>query len=259
MGLIFDTHAHYDDAAFQEDREEILSGLSEHGVGYVVDVSAALDGIPNVLALAQQYDFIYSAVGVHPTETNELKTTDIQKVEQYATEPANKVVAIGEIGLDYHYPDTQKEKQKEWFAMQIDLAKRLHLPILVHSRDAASDTLDLIKAENARDAGGVLHCFSYEPEMAKIYTDMGFYIGIGGVVTFKNARKLKEIAAQMPMELMLLETDCPYLAPEPFRGKRNSSDLLPYVAAAIAELKGVTPEEVVGVTTENARKLISGI
>ena len=142
MELIFDTHAHYDDAAFQEDREEILSGLSDHGVGFVVDVSAALDGIPNVLALAQQYDFIYSAVGVHPTEAYELETADIQKVEQYAIEPANKVVAIGEIGLDYHYPDTQKEKQKEWFAMQIDLAKRLHLPILVHSRDAAADTLD---------------------------------------------------------------------------------------------------------------------
>ena len=254
MELIFDTHAHYDDAAFQEDREEILSGLSDHGVGFVVDVSAALDGIPNVLALAQQYDFIYSAVGVHPTETYELETADIQKVEQYATEPANKVVAIGEIGLDYHYPDTQKEKQKEWFAMQIDLAKRLHMPILVHSRDAAADTLDLIKAENARDAGGVLHCFSYEPEMAKIYTDMGFYIGIGGVVTFKNARKLKEVAVQMPMELMLLETDCPYLAPEPFRGRRNDSSLIKYVAETIASLRGMSAEDVICITAENARR-----
>ena len=138
--------------------------------------------------------------------------------------------------------------------MQIDLAKRLHLPILVHSRDAASDTLDLIKAENARDAGGVLHCFSYEPEMAKIYTDMGFYIGIGGVVTFKNARKLKEIAAQMPMELMLLETDCPYLAPEPFRGRRNDSTLIKYVAETIASLRGMSAEEVIRITTENARR-----
>ena len=136
MELIFDTHAHYDDDAFQEDREEILSGLSEHGVGRVVDVSAALEGIPAVIDLAKQYDFVYAAVGVHPTETYELGQNDIEKVEQYAAS-FDKIVAIGEIGLDYHYPDTQKEKQKEWFAMQIDLAKRLHLPIIVHSRDAA--------------------------------------------------------------------------------------------------------------------------
>lgn len=270
MELIFDTHAHYDDKAFGEDREEVLSGLSEHGVGMVVDVSASMESIPEVLSLAGQYDFIYAAVGVHPTETYELETGDIARVEMYATASAageasgessastgnmtNKVVAIGEIGLDYHYPDTQKEKQKEWFAMQIDLAKRLRLPIIVHSRDAAQDTLELIKAENAKDAGGVLHCFSYEPEMAKIYTDMGFYIGIGGVVTFKNARKLKEIAAQMPMELMLLETDCPYLAPEPFRGRRNDSAMIHYVAETIAVLRGMSPEDVIRITTENARR-----
>lgn len=252
MELIFDTHAHYDDDAFLKDREEILSGLCEHGVGEVVDVSAALEGVPAVLALSQQFDFIYAAVGVHPTETYELENSDIEKVERYAS--ADKVVAIGEIGLDYHYPDTQKTKQKEWFAMQIDLAKRLHLPIIVHSRDAAQDTLELIKAENAREAGGVLHCFSYEPEMAKIYTDMGFYIGIGGVVTFKNARKLKEIAAKMPMEQMLLETDCPYLAPEPFRGRRNDSTLIKYVAEAIASLRGMSAEDVIRITADNARR-----
>lgn len=254
MELIFDTHAHYDDEAFHEDREEILSGLCERGVGTVVDVAASMESIPEVLSLAARYDFIYAAVGVHPTETHGLEKGDIGKVEQYAGSPENKVVAIGEIGLDYHYPDTQKEVQKDWFAMQIGLAKKIGKPIIVHSRDAAKDTLDLIKAEDARDAGGVLHCFSYEPEMAKIYADMGFYIGIGGVVTFKNARKLKEIASRMPMELMLLETDCPYLAPEPFRGRRNDSTLIRYVAETIAALRGMDVEDVIRITAENARR-----
>ena len=252
MELIFDTHAHYDDEAFREDREEILSGLCERGVGRVVDVSASLPGIPSVLSLARRYDFIYAAVGVHPTETYDLQEDDLQQVEQYAADPENKVVAIGEIGLDYHYPDTQKEKQKDWFAMQIDLAKRIQRPIIVHSRDAAKDTLDLMKAEGAQEAGGVLHCFSYEPEMAKIYTDMGFYIGIGGVVTFKNARKVKEIAAQMPLELLLLETDCPYLAPEPFRGRRNDSAMIHYVAETIAALRQMDKEDVIRITRQNA-------
>lgn len=260
---IFDTHTHYDDDAFAEDREELLSGLSEQGVGCVVDVSSDFAGILDVLRLAADHDFIYAAVGVHPTEVYGLKDSEIEAVEDYARKgirlfhaerEESKVVAIGEIGLDYHYPDTEKEKQKNWFAMQIDLAKRLKKPIIVHSRDAAKDTLDLIRAENAKEAGGVIHCFSYEPEMAKIYTDMGFYIGIGGVVTFKKARKLKEIAAKMPLELMLLETDCPYLAPEPFRGRRNQSALIRYVAETVAELRGMDAEDVIRITTENARR-----
>lgn len=253
MELIFDTHAHYDDDAFQEDREELLSGLFSGGVGTIVDISADLPGIPDVLALAEQYEQIYAAVGVHPSELYDLTDSDIEQVERYAKE-GKKVVAIGEIGLDYHYPDTDKEKQKKWFAMQINLAKRLKLPIVVHSRDAAADTLDLIRAENAQEAGGVIHCFSYEPEMAKRYTDMGFYIGIGGVVTFKNARKLKEIAAEMPMDLMLLETDCPYLAPEPYRGKRNHSGLIRYVAQTVAALRGMQTDDVLRITAENARR-----
>lgn len=253
MELIFDTHAHYNDEAFQEDREELLSGLFSNGVGTVVEVSAEFGGIPRVLELAEQHDFMYAAVGVHPTEVYDLPDSDLAEVERYAVS-GSKVVAIGEIGLDYHYPDTQKEKQKKWFARQIDLAKRLKLPIIVHSRDAAKDTLDLIRAENAREAGGVIHCFSYEPEMAALYTDMGFYIGIGGVVTFKKSRKLKEIAAKMPMELMLLETDCPYLAPEPFRGRRNNSALIRYVAETVAGLRGMSVSDVIRITSENARR-----
>ena len=265
MELIFDTHAHYNDEAFQEDRKEVLSGLKANGVGMVVNACAALREIPEILALAEEYDFLYAAVGVHPSETYELADEDIDVLEQVAFGEiagdvqadgtrTDKIVAIGEIGLDYHYPDTIREKQKDWFAKQIDLAKRVKLPIIVHSRDAAKDTQDMIKSEGARDTGGVIHCFSYEPEMAKAYTDMGFYIGIGGVVTFKNARKLKEIAQQMPMELMLLETDCPYLAPEPFRGRRNDSSLIHYVAETIAGLRGMSKEDVIRITTENARR-----
>lgn len=256
MEYIFDTHTHYDDASFDADREELLSGLFENGVGTVVNICADFAGIPGVLKLADRYDFMYAAVGVHPTEVYDLKDSDIEAVEGYVKTglASGKAVAIGEIGLDYHYPDTEKEKQKQWFAMQIALAKKLKLPIVVHSRDAAADTLDLIKAEKAEEAGGVLHCFSYEPEMAKIYTDMGFYIGVGGVVTFKNARKLKETVKQMPMELMLLETDCPYLAPEPFRGKRNNSALLTYVAEEVAALRGMKAEDVIRITAENARR-----
>lgn len=256
MEYIFDTHTHYDDASFDADREELLSGLFENGVETVVNICADFAGIPNVLQLTDRYDFMYAAVGVHPTEVYDLKDSDIEAVESYAKAglASGKTVAIGEIGLDYHYPDTEKEKQKQWFAMQIALAKELKLPIVVHSRDAAADTLDLIRAEKAEEAGGVLHCFSYEPEMAKIYTDMGFYIGVGGVVTFKNARKLKETVKQMPMERMLLETDCPYLAPEPFRGKRNNSALIRYVAEEVAKLRDMETEDVIRITAENARR-----
>lgn len=272
MAMIFDTHAHYDDESFDKDREELLSGLLENGVANVVDISANFHEIPKVLDLVSRYDFMYAAVGVHPTEVYELKGSEIEAVKLFAEKGINilapdvlaeegrdrlhgsKVVAIGEIGLDYHYPDTDKEKQQHWFTMQIKLAQLLKLPIVVHSRDAARDTLEIIRNENAAENGLVMHCFSYEPEMAKIYTDMGVYLGIGGVVTFKNARKLKEVVKQMPMELMLLETDCPYLAPEPFRGRRNQSALLDHVAKAIAELRGMSKNDVIRITTENAKR-----
>lgn len=253
MELIFDTHAHYDDEAFEQDREELLSGLFKNGVGTIVDISADLPGIPDVLKLAEQYDAIYAAVGVHPSEVYNLKDSDIEQIRRYAEEGC-KVVAIGEIGLDYHYPDTDKEAQKKWFSLQMKLAKELSLPVVIHSRDAAADTLQMIKEEMPFPKSAVIHCFSYEPEMAKIYTDLGFYIGIGGVVTFKNARKLKEVAATMPIEQMLLETDCPYLAPEPYRGTRNQSGLIRYVAQTIASLRGMETDEVLRITAENARR-----
>lgn len=253
MNLIFDTHAHYDDHAFSEDREELLSGLFQEQVGTVVNVCANFAEISQTLELAAKYPHVYAAVGVHPTEVYELKAEAMEQIESYARS-SEKVVAIGEIGLDYHYPDTQKEAQKDWFVRQIDLAKRLCKPIIVHTRDAAKDTLDIIKAEHAQEAGGVIHCFPYETEMAKIYLELGFYLGIGGVVTFKNARKVKEVVEMMPLDRLLLETDCPYLAPTPFRGKRNDSRLLTYAAEEIARIKNMGADEVIRITAENARR-----
>ena len=253
MNLIFDSHAHYDDSAFDADRDELLAGLKEKGIGLVVNACAAISDLKDIIPLTRKYDFLYGASGVHPSELSEMDDKKFADIEMALDEP--KIVAVGEIGLDYHYDDTDKPLQKEWFARQIDLAKRKNYPIIVHSRDAAADTLDIIKAENAREAGGVIHCFSYEKEMAKIYMDMGFYIGVGGVVTYKNGRKLKEVVEYMPLEKMLLETDCPYLSPEPFRGRRNDSSMLNYVADKVAEIKGTDRETVIEVTRENAKRM----
>ena len=253
MNLIFDSHAHYDDHAFYKDREEILSGLLKNGVDKVMNISAKLEDIEKVVSLANNYDFIWASVGVHPSEIYELKKEDLKVVSDALSN--SKVKAIGEIGLDYHYDDTDKIKQADWFEMQIELAKKNNLPIVVHSREAAADTLDIIKQTHADSVGGVIHCFSYEKEMAKIYLDMGFYIGVGGVVTYKNARKLKEVVKYMPMEKMLLETDCPYLAPTPHRGERNDSSMIKFVVSEISGLKGMDEDYIRKVTNENAQRL----
>lgn len=251
--MIFDSHAHYDDEAFDKDREELLASLKENGVGHVVNVSASLDTCENTLDLIDKYDFIYGTIGVHPSETGQLKEGDEEKLRQWAVN--SKVVAIGEIGLDYYYPEPSRECQKLWFKKQIDIAKDLGLPLVIHSRDAAADTLSIIKEEKAYECGGVIHCFSYEKEMAKQYIDMGFYLGIGGVVTFKNARKLKEAVEYAPIDKIVLETDCPYLAPEPFRGKRNESSYIKYVAEQIGIIKNMSAKEVISITYENAKKM----
>lgn len=252
-GLIFDSHAHYDDEAFDADRDELLRGMHEKGVGYIVNASAAPDDMPRILELTKKYDFLYGTAGIHPSDAPEMNDDNFSRVSEMLK--ADKILAVGEIGLDYHYPDTDKPLQKEWFAAQIGLARREGYPIIVHSRDAAQDTLDMIKSEKAADTGGVIHCFSYEKEMAKIYLDLGFYIGIGGVLTFKNARKLKEIVQYMPLDRMLLETDCPYLAPVPFRGQRNDSSMLKYVVSAAAEITQREEEEIIRVTTANAKAM----
>lgn len=251
--MIFDSHAHYDDESFDNDRDELLNGLKENGVGYVVNISASLDNCLNTLELIKRYDFIYGTIGVHPSETGELKDADEALLREYADN--EKIVAIGEIGLDYYYPEPDRDCQKHWFRKQIDIAKSMKLPLVIHSRDAAADTLSIIKEERAMECGGVIHCFSYEKEMAREYLNMGFNLGIGGVVTFKNARKLKEAVQYAPIEQIVLETDCPYLAPEPFRGKRNDSSLIKYVAAQVAELKDMYVNDVIRITEENAKKM----
>jgi len=251
--MIFDTHAHYDDEAFNEDREELLNSLAVHGIETVVNIGASIQSTKNTLQLMKQYPFLYGAVGVHPSETGELNDSLMEWLKHVAKEP--KVVAIGETGLDYYWNEPERELQKHWFIRQLQLARELQLPVVVHSRDAAKDTLEIMQAEHAETIGGVLHCFSYGVEMARKYLDMGFWIGIGGVVTFQNGKKLKEVVEYVPLERIVLETDCPYLSPVPNRGKRNSSLNLPYVVEAISRIKAVTPEEVIAATNRNARAL----
>ena len=254
--MIFDTHAHYDDEAFDEDREQLLASFKENGIDAVTNVAASLSSCKTTLELARNHDFMYAALGVHPSESAELSDEGLKDIETWCTERQDgKVRAIGEIGLDYYWEEPDHETQKKWFHRQLNLARELKLPVIIHSRDAARDTLDIMKEEHSGEIGGVIHCFSYGKEMAAEYLKMGFYLGIGGVLTFKNAKKLLEVAEMAPLDRLVLETDCPYLAPVPNRGKRNSSLNLPYVAEKLAEIKKCTPEEIVRATEENARRL----
>lgn len=255
--MIFETHAHYDDESFDEDREQLLCSLPEQGIGRVINVGASIETTKTTLALAAKYDFIYAAVGVHPSDIDGLNEETYAWLKQQATLP--KTVAIGEIGLDYYWdkePEVQKA-QRYWFKRQLELARETKLPVIIHSRDAAADTMEVMRDAHAEEIPGVIHCYSYSKEMAQEFIRMGYYIGVGGVVTFKNAKKLKETVESIPLERILLETDCPYMAPEPYRGTRNDSSNIPYVIAKIAELKGITAEEVEHVTEQNARKLFA--
>ncbi|MCC8017070.1 MAG: TatD family hydrolase [Lachnospiraceae bacterium] len=251
--MIFDTHAHYDDEQFDMDRDALLSGIRDHNVGTIVNVGASPAGCRASVELAGQYDFVYAAVGLHPDEVGALDEGFLNWMRQTA-ETNPKVVAIGEIGLDYHWDVEPREVQQDCFVRQMELARAVGLPILVHSREAAQDTFDLIAA-HGHGLDGIIHCYAYSPEMAMEYVKLGYHIGLGGVVTFKNARKAKETAAAVPLEHIVLETDCPYMAPTPFRGKRNSSDLIIYVAEEIARLKGISPEEVIATTEANAKRI----
>ena len=251
--MIFESHAHYDDEAFDEDREELLTSLREHGIDKVINVGARPDSCKITLQLMKQYPFIYGAMGVHPSETGTLNEENFIWLREQCT--VDKVVAVGEIGLDYHWQEPEVHVQKLWFERQMELAREVKLPVIIHSREAAKDTLDMMQALNAGEIGGVVHCFSYTKEMAREYLEMDFYFGIGGVITFQNAKKLKEAVEYIPIENILLETDSPYLAPDPYRGKRNSSLNLPYIAREIAAIKGIAYEEVVAVTERNAQRL----
>ena len=257
--MIFESHAHYDDRQFDVDRETLLENLPFQNVGVIVNVGSDIRSSKESITLAHQYDYIYAAIGVHPDEVDTMKEADMEELSHMAKE--DKVVAIGEIGLDYFRKEgnAYKNVQKEWFCRQLDLAKEIEKPVIIHSRDAAEDTIQILRdfrKENPQiENPGVIHCYSYSPELAKEYVAMGFYIGIGGVVTFKNEKKLVETVAQIPLERILVETDSPYLCPEPNRGKRNDSSQIRYVMDRIADIRGIAPEEVEKQTEMNARKM----
>ena len=253
--MIFETHAHYDDEKFDEDRAELLSSMQENGIGRIINVSANLESLENTRKLMEAYPFIYGAFGLHPDEVGDLNEDVMARMRELCR--LEKAVAVGEIGLDYYWDKENHEKQQYWFRRQIALAREEKLPMIIHSREAAADTLRVMKEEKSEEIGGVIHCFSYSAEMAEEYLKMGFYLGIGGVVTFKNAKKIKEVVQMAPMERILLETDSPYLAPVPYRGKRNSSLYLPYVVQEIAELKGISEEEVIETTVKKCGQTVS--
>lgn len=251
--MIFDTHAHYSDESFEKDRNELLSTMHAKGVGRIVEVGAGIQSTKDAVALAHQYDFIYASVGIHPEEVHMLEEAHMDWLRELSQD--ERVVAVGEIGLDYHYDEPSRELQKHWFIRQMQLAAELKLPVIIHSRDAAQDTWELMQEYCAWDNGGVIHCFSYSPEVAGQFLKKGFYLGIGGVLTFKNSKKLKDVAKMAALEQLVLETDSPYLAPTPKRGERNDSANLTYVVDMLAELKGISREEVIRVTEKNAERL----
>ena len=248
---IFDSHAHYLDESFDNDRDTLLAELFQNGVCGIVEGSTCADSAAKAVELAHRYPQFFATVGIHPEEAGHAKDEDLETLRRLATD--KKAAAVGEIGLDYHYEDgCPRDKQKQWFCRQLELAKECGLPVVIHDRDAHEDTLSFLKQYQPR---GVVHCFSGSVEMANEIVKLGMYIGIGGVVTFKNARKLTEVAAAIPADRFLLETDAPYLSPEPFRGKRCDSSKIIYTAAAIAALRGVNTETVLQWGEQNARAL----
>lgn len=251
--MLFDTHAHYDDEKFDMDRLQVISKARESGVSYIVNAASDIVSAKKSISLARQFDFIYAAVGVHPHNAADMDDDSINVLASLAAE--SKVVAIGEIGLDYYYDNSPREMQKYWFAEQIKLARSLKLPIIVHDRDAHEDAMKIIRDENAKDVGGVFHCYSGSIEMAKEVLKNNFYIAIGGAITFKNAKRLIEVARFVPHDRLLIETDCPYMTPEPYRGKRNDSSHVRIIAQKIAGIRGVSLDEMAHITTENAKKL----
>lgn len=248
MAKIFDTHSHYDDIKFDEVRDELLSSLESRNVGKVITCGVDMPSSLRSKKLAEKYDYIYFAAGIHPENMDEACNTDfIKEMSRH-----EKCVAVGEIGLDYYFDPSSAEKQKQVFEKQLIISKELNLPVIVHDRDAHADTLELLKKHRPK---GVVHCFSGSPETAKEIVSLGMYIGIGGVITFKNAKRLPEVAKELPLDRLLLETDCPYLAPEPFRGKLCNSAMIEYTAKRLAEIRNISYEEVLEATFENAVNL----
>lgn len=251
--MLFDTHVHLNAEQFNDDLQEVIERAQAEGITEMVVVGFDRPTITKAIELCETYDFIYASVGWHPVDAIDMQPEDLEWLRELSAHP--KVVAIGEMGLDYHWDKSPKEIQKEVFRQQIQLAKEVKLPIIIHNREATADIVEILRVEGAAEVGGIMHCYSGSVEIAKECIDMNFYISLGGPVTFKNAKKPKEVAEAVPLERLLIETDCPYLAPHPYRGKRNEPAYVRLVAEQIAELKGISYEEVAKTTTENAKKL----
>lgn len=251
--MFFDTHAHLNAEQYNEDLQEVIDRALSEGISNIVVVGFDRPTIEKAMELTEKYDFIYASVGWHPVDAIDMTEEDLQWIEELSSHP--KVVALGEMGLDYYWDKSPKDIQQEVFRKQIRLAKKVKLPIVIHNRDATADIVEILKEEGAGEVGGIMHCFSGSPEIAQECVDMNFYISLSGPVTFKNAKKPKEVADVIPLEKLLIETDCPYLTPHPHRGKRNEPSYVKLVAEQIAEIKGLSTEEVAQATTENAKKL----
>lgn len=251
--MFFDTHAHLDDEQYSEDQETVIKRAYEAGVQLMVNVGYNVTSAQNTLELTQKFDFIYGAVGLHPHEAQDLNEKSLQILRQMAQRP--RIVAIGEIGLDYYYDHSPRDTQHKVFREMIKLAREVGLPIIIHDRDAHEDTLRIVKEENAGEIGGVFHCYSGSWPLAQEILELGFYLALGGALTFKNARKAVEVVREIPLEKLLIETDCPYLTPVPYRGKRNEPAYVIQVAEAIAAIKGLSVEKVARATLANGKRL----
>lgn len=251
--MLIDTHCHVTDESFADDREEVLARAQAAGVGRIINVGFNRETIPPTLVLAEQHDWIYAAVGWHPVDAIHMKEEDWAWLTSCLAHP--EVVALGEIGLDYHWDTSPKEVQQDLFRRQIRLAKELKLPIIIHNRDADEDVVQILREEKACEVGGVMHCFSGTWETASACLDMDFYISFGGPITFKNAKLPKKVLENVPLDRLLVETDCPYLAPHPNRGKRNEPSMVKLVAESAAQIKGVSMDEIMEITTANACRL----
>lgn len=250
--MLFDTHAHYDDERFLSDADELLSKMQENNVCNILNSCADMSDIPRIFELCRKYPFMYASVGIHPHSAENATEDDMSKLLEYSKEAF--VVAVGEIGLDYYYDFSPRDVQKKWFSRQINLAKEAKLPVIIHDRDAHADCMDILRAERICDVGGVFHCYSGSVEMSKEILDWGMYIAFGGSLTFKKSVRPVEVARYVPLDRILIETDSPYLTPEPYRGKRNSSLYIHLVAEKLAEIKGMSVSEIEEITYNNAKK-----
>lgn len=251
--MIFDTHAHYNDSGFDGDRDALLASMPQRGVGLIMNPASKADEFDDIIRLCEKYPFVYGAVGVHPEEADTADAGAAELIKKYARHP--KIRAIGEIGLDYYWTKDNKERQRELLGMQVDIARELSLPVIIHDRDAHKDVLDVLREHRVWECGGVFHCYSGSAEMLEEILGWGMYIGFGGVITFKNSAKARRAAAAVPLDRLVTETDSPYMAPVPMRGKRNSSEYIGYVISALTRIYGISEEEIEEITFKNGKRL----